>query len=598
MGDEMDRPMVLIYINFVLGVSTFFIFQYFGILPALLFLVLAFIFLWQLKERSFTFVLAAFLLLGIFSCTLFYNTFNEGNIFRIVSEEKGFYLGSSSFKNYSIYSKTPLIEGERYHIEGEFEKEPEFNKGVVGRITTEKTNKLKSDLISSFQHIKNYYYDKLIEAGLSEKEAAVLLALSVGDSSHISYENRMSLNLLGIAHVISVSGLHLSLIYGVLKKLTGYKLALLLSALFVVFTGMQAATWRAFIMIFLLVMSTKVKRKYDCASAIAVSAFILLLFQPYYIMNMGYVLTFAAVAGILVFNEFFQRRLYRLPLFISNSLSLSISSMVFTTPYLIFTYKKISIGGIISNLILIPFYTIEMFLGIGGIFLLKLPGAFKITTKIAAFVFGIIETLEEILLKFLPSLLKFTYFQGFLILLLYLAFTLVKRGKKELLLFPIVAFILIVLEAYVIFPEINYIAGKNNTIVQVTYKGRNILISGNKVKLKYVYEDIGEIDRIYDEFERDILITLDSSYRIYVVKEGKGIVAALIYKGDRGKILLMEDNNLQGKELQCFNKNLKPSNKEKYDIMVFENDKSKYSLGHYFCKLTMIGPWILKKYIY
>lgn len=594
----MDRPMILIYINFVMGVCTFFIFQYFGILPALLFLTLAFIFLWRVKERHFTLVLAAFLLLGIFSCTLFYNIFNQGKVYRIVREENGYYLGTKSFKNYILYSKTPLLIGERYYIEGTFEKEPEFNKGIVGIITGEKTRKLKSDIISKFQHIKNLYYESLMEAGLSEEEAAVLLALSVGDSNHISYESRISLNLLGIAHVISVSGLHLSLIYGVLKKLTGYKLALLFSALFVIFTGMQAATWRAFIMIFLLVMSTKVKRKYDCASAIAVAAFILLLFEPYYIMNMGYILTFAAVAGILVFNEFFQRKLYRLPAFIANSLSLSISSMVFTTPYLIFTYKKVSIGGLISNIILLPFYTIEMFLGIGGVFLLKFKGAFEVTIKVAVFVFEIIETLEEILLKFLPGLFKFTYFQGFLILLLYLAFIFIKKGKRELLMFPIVALIFILLEGYVIFPQINYIAGKNNTIVQISYKGRNILISGNKVKLKYVYEDLGEIHRIYDEFEKDILITLDSAYRIYVVKEGKDIAVALIYKENGGRILLKEETNFKGQELQCFNKNLNPFNEEKYDIMVFENDKNKYSLGHYFCKLTMIGPWILKKYIY
>ena len=117
-------------------------------------------------------------------------------------------------------------------------------------------------------------------------------------------------------------------------------------------------------------------------------------------------------------------------------------------------------------------------------------------------------------------------------------------------------------------------------------------------KLKYVYEDLGEIHRIYDEFEKDILITLDSAYRIYVVKEGKDIAVALIYKENGGRILLKEETNFKGQELQCFNKNLNPFNEEKYDIMVFENDKNKYSLGHYFCKLTMIGPWILKKYIY
>ena len=121
-----------------------------------------------------------------------------------------------------------------------------------------------------------------------------------------------------------------------------------------------------------------------------------------------------------------------------------------------------------------------MFLGIGGVFLLKFKGAFEVTIKVAVFVFEIIETLEEILLKFLPGLFKFTYFQGFLILLLYLAFIFIKKGKRELLMFPIVALIFILLEGYVIFPQINYIAGKNNTIVQISYKGRNILISGNK----------------------------------------------------------------------------------------------------------------------
>ncbi|HCQ89304.1 MAG TPA: competence protein ComEC, partial [Clostridium sp.] len=75
-------------------------------------------------------------------------------------------------------------------------------------------------------------------------------------------------------------------------------IALIITFIYVIITGMNASTVRAFIMISILVMSRIIKRNYDTLSRISFAAIILLLIKPYYILDMGFMLSFLSVIGI------------------------------------------------------------------------------------------------------------------------------------------------------------------------------------------------------------------------------------------------------------------------------------------------------------
>ncbi len=426
---------------------------------------------------------------------------------------------------------------------------------------------------------------------LDEDGAGVILALSCGDSSYIDYERREEFNILGISHIISVSGLHVALIYGVLKKMCGSKFALLLLLVYVIFTGGKASTVRAFIMIVLMVMSTPVRRKYDQLSALATAAFVLLLMKPYAILDVGYVLSFLAVLGIITLNKKLTRRLYKLPNLINSSLSLTLSAMVFTLPYMIFIFKKVSLGGIISNLILIPFYTFLLVVGLGLLVFMKIPLIFTWLIYIATSLFTIIRAIEGLLINKLPLPLEFTYLHGIIILALYISYVLIKRGVNSLKYLPLVLMLLVIKETYIVFPEVNFISGKRADIVQVLYGNKNILISPQKVKIKSVYEDYGVLDRIYDEFEDELTLDLGNNYAVHVKNQGGYMKVEIAYKKEVSKFIIIDNITENSEDATGV------FSYENYDIIEVEkNENTKY--GHYYGTYKIIGWVVYPHYVH
>ena len=196
-------------------------------------------------------------------------------------------------------------------------------------------------------------------------------------------------------------------------------------------------------------------------------------------------------------------------------------------------FNTVSLGGFISNLLLIPFYTFLLVLGNLLFLFIKIPTFFNLLSLITNSVLLIINTMEEFLVNLLPAPLEFTYMEGVMILILYLSYILIRRGVKSLRYLPILLFLFTIKEQYIIYPEINLIAGKKSDIVEINYGTRKVLVSPQKVKLKYVYENYKGLDRIYDEFEEDMILKLSKSCSIDI-KDKDGNLALSI--NHRGKI--------------------------------------------------------------
>ena len=94
-----------------------------------------------------------------------------------------------------------------------------------------------------------------------------------------------------------------SLIYSLLKKILGVKISLGITLIYVLFSGALAPAIRAYIMIVIMNIGKVVKRNYNPLAAISLSGIILLLMKPYYIYNLGFILSFLATLGIILFNK-------------------------------------------------------------------------------------------------------------------------------------------------------------------------------------------------------------------------------------------------------------------------------------------------------
>lgn len=155
---------------------------------------------------------------------------------------------------------------------------------------------------------------------VTKEERAVLAAITLGDRSAMPWNVRQQFSVAGVAHILSVSGFHVAIVCGsllrVLSFLSGssagrwirYLLSLLLLWTFTLVSGLAAASIRAAIMLTLYLTGRQLNRPGDRYNTLAASAFCMLVYEPFYLFDIGFQLSYTAVGFIL----YLQPRLSRL----------------------------------------------------------------------------------------------------------------------------------------------------------------------------------------------------------------------------------------------------------------------------------------------
>jgi competence protein ComEC len=613
----MDRPFIHIFMGLVVGITASLLLVYFNIIIAICLVIPYGVIINKTLNKKLFLIMICYFVLGIISFNLYFNYSMPKYFVEVrLLEDRGYYIiGEANGRKVKILSmKEGFKLGNKYLLQGKFEKIPVYNKGIIGSFDVKSAETRESDFISKSYTLKDELFLKFREK-LGEYNTSILMGVCYGDSSYLPYDKLNDFNTLGISHVISVSGLHTSLIYGALKGIVGYKLSLILLFLYVIFTGAKAATLRAFIMIVILVLSSKIKKDYDSISALAFAAFILLLFKPYYILDAGYCLSFLGILGIYLFYKKIRRKLYKLPTIINESLSLTIAASIFTIPYIIFIFNTLSFGGFISNLVVLPFYTFIVVLGNIALIIQHSALLFNLSVTMLTGVFSIIITAQNFLLSIIPQPLSLNYMEGLTLIFLYPTFMLIKKGYKNFIYMPIILFILVIIGSYKVFPEVNFINYGNYNVISINYQFKTLLISAEKVKLSKIYENI-KVDRIYDELDRDIEIILSKAYKVEAYKEGKEMI--LLFSSGEKKIKfiqsileespvinIQEQNFLSNEDMNNRNKinididskNLS-SIKEPYDIINVVKSSKYDPKGKYFQCFKIVNGKALRYFIH
>jgi competence protein ComEC len=501
------------------------------------------------------------------------NSINDEITIRL--KEKSEYSTIGEYKGKLISLKgniTQFKEGDIVNIKGSFSKEPVYDKGIVGVFKVSASQKRESDFIGKMQEFKRSSYEKY-KALLGEKQAGMVLAACFGDVSYIKNEEKEKYNRLGILHVVSVSGLHLAILYKLLEGLGGIILAMPIAFIYVIFTGGEAATWRAFIMIFILKTSKSVFKNYDSISALALSAMILLFYKPYFITDIGFNLSFLSMLGIFLTYDSIKRRLMILPKFINEAVSLSLSAQFLSAPYIIAVLNNFSMGFILGNLFLLPFFSALVIVGNVSILLINLPMFFNLICRVLKIIFIAIEGGIEIILPMTPETLQLTYTYSAYIIIIYCAYLLFKAGKRQYLYLPLILIPLILLENYKVMPEIDYIKLNFDNCIIFKYKTNNMLIINEKQKS--IVDDkrflkLNKIDKIFmvEEYEESIKV---GQYNLTIIRhKNTGDTDLLVSNKFSAKALLhnkVETDDQVYKKYDIINLNF-PKESKKYDIIV------------------------------
>jgi competence protein ComEC len=204
---------------------------------------------------------------------------------------------------------------------------------------------------------------------LSQQAFSICTALLVGYDDEIDKDVMQSFSHSGTLHILSVSGMHTGLLYGLIiavflffDKHDRYKktkcLVVILSLiLFVVITGFSPSVLRAALMLSLVIVGKTFYKQGNSYNTLLVSAFVLLLYNPYLIIDAGFLLSYFAVFGIMYLYPIIHRQYIFTNSIVQwfwNLILMSIAATVFTLPISLYFFHQFPIWFAFSNLIIIP----------------------------------------------------------------------------------------------------------------------------------------------------------------------------------------------------------------------------------------------------
>lgn len=300
----------------------------------------------------------------------YYNTY----IIKIININK-----NSKYKNTKLILKTKknLEFGDDLFFNGTFEKADGernykgFNynqylktKKIYG-ITNEENlkvinnNKNKLDVVINNINLK---IKKNIKNLIDGEEGDLLIGILTGDSSDISEEVKENFRDSGLYHILAISGTHMSYIIILstlsIKKLNiNKKIKKIIQIIFIIFFFLivedSISILRATIMTVISIIAQILYRKNDLINTTCISMLIILILNPYSILNLSFQLSYGGLIGIILLNNKYLLLLKKIKIInkIQNKLSVILSAQTTIIPIMIINYHKITLNFLISNLL-------------------------------------------------------------------------------------------------------------------------------------------------------------------------------------------------------------------------------------------------------
>ena len=219
-------------------------------------------------------------------------------------------------------------------------------------------------LRSFLYHIRTYLSDNIFRI-LPEQEGSVLNSILTGDRGMLESDLKDLYSEGGIAHILSISSLHVSLlglgIYRLLIRLSSRMrlsaaVTLFIMYCYLILTGCSISTSRAVIMLTVMLSAKLIGRRYDLINTAGAAALILIFIQPLYIYDAGFRLSFLAVIGIFAAGEVV--RVWDIKHVIARSLIMSSFVWLLTLPAVLSAYFCVNLLSVAVNILILPMMSI------------------------------------------------------------------------------------------------------------------------------------------------------------------------------------------------------------------------------------------------
>lgn len=260
---------------------------------------------------------------------------------------------------------------------------------VLGALLMQRAQQ-ESPQVSRLERSKNYFLsqrarllDRLSENGVDGNVYAVVAAMALGDKSQLTKELKETYAVTGAAHVLALSGLHLSIIYTLLSLLlcrrrwqvVSQVLIIICIWSFVFLVGMSASVVRSAVMLTAYALLSLGNRNRMSVNTLAFTAIVMLIVHPLSLFDIGFQLSFLAVLSILIWYPVFEALIpqsflmsHRLVRWLWSLLGVSCAAQLGTAPLIAYYFGRFSSLFLITNFVVIPFAPMILYLTLAVLF--------------------------------------------------------------------------------------------------------------------------------------------------------------------------------------------------------------------------------------
>lgn len=368
----------------------------------------------------------------------------------------------------------------------------------------------------------------------TNKNAGLFTAMLVGDKSYLDKDQKDLFNENGIAHILAISGLHLSILglclFELLRKKFSIKVSSIIVSivilLYAIFIDASVTTLRAIIMLYVRFISLGVGRSYDSKNVLFLTALVFIIFRPYLIFNSGFQFSYVAVYSLNLdykyeFKTFVEIRKKILNILYPDEMKTInkihkipqvIILTLFLLPITIYNYFQYPLYSILLNLIVIPLMTFVLIFGIIGLLISFINIFFgSLLVGIVHFIFVFYEFICNYINK-LP----------------YHSINVGRPSIKSIIIYYIILFVIYILMNY-------YLAIKNKNIINIKNKYLKKILFNIKIIIK-------KINYVYIFFISLVLITFSIFLMSY--HNINGVNIEMLYIGQGDSLIIRNDNKV------------------------------------------------------
>jgi len=387
----MRYPLLKLFPFFIAGIVSYFAGNFYLLCAAeaALFLIL------YRKKLYYTILFCCiFSVLGVLCAKANHFNFNSKYEFlKSKNEYEGYIVEKNNnvliLKNYKenyklkiyLYSQRDIKPGDYIKFSGvirENQRNSErflYSKGINGIISlSDKDININSS--KSFRMIPTKIKYKIINGYLNidEEGGGFISGLVFGYNNETKNEDIF--RELGISHILAVSGFNIGIIYYFIRRALiktsaklRYLLCFIICFLYTFLSGFEPSITRAFIMISLYIISRAINKPYEQINIIFVSAFLMLLYNTYYVFNLGFILSYTAVLGLILFKHKFSDAISIKNQRVKEDAAIALSAFTATFPIAIYISGFFSIITVLVNIIIGPMVSVITVIGFSLSFL-------------------------------------------------------------------------------------------------------------------------------------------------------------------------------------------------------------------------------------